>query len=129
LEPLILSAAKRLGIPAPALESLLLQPSSEGSVGEGALSAEVRGPVTEYLETVTSEVQRSLAYMAHRHLSWQFRTIGISGEGAALAGLRERLVAMLGVEVVTPEGVPAAHAVAAGASRFGSERMGRREAA
>ncbi|HYE62595.1 MAG TPA: pilus assembly protein PilM [Phycisphaerales bacterium] len=122
LQQLIEPAAKRLDIQREAVESLLLARGADST-----LSAEVRGPVTEYLDVLTSEVQRSLAYMAHRYLGWQFRTLGVSGEGAALLGLRERLTAALGIEVTAPP-APASHTLAAGASRFNASAA-RKEAA
>jgi hypothetical protein len=45
------------------------------------------------------EVARSLAYMAHRYQSWHFNRLALSGDGANLPGLRERLTTELQVQV------------------------------
>jgi Tfp pilus assembly PilM family ATPase len=121
LRRLVEPLSVKLGVPVEAAEQLLLTGASGDSVAEHPLASEWRGPLNEYLETVTNEVQRSLVYMAHRHAQWHLRAIGLSGDGACLAGVREKIGGGLGVEIVEPEGIGAPFAMASGAGAFGAK--------
>jgi Tfp pilus assembly PilM family ATPase len=121
--------ATRFGIPSEAVEQLMLA-SAGGEAGQDhPLASELRGPTNEYLDRVATEVQRSLAYMAHRHPQWRLHTLGFTGDGACLSGLREKLASVLGASVSAPAGVGVPFAMAAGASAFGSYSASQKGAA
>jgi Tfp pilus assembly PilM family ATPase len=129
LRTLVGPLSARLGIPAESVEQLLLANAGGDSGAEHPLACELRGPVNEYMERVGAEVQRSLAYMAHRYPQWQLRTLGLTGDGACLSGLREKLAATLGVAVSGPAEVGVPFAMAAGASLFRTAAHRRKGAA
>ena len=130
---LVESAAERLGVAKEAVEAVMVpDPGAATLHQDSPLWAELRGIVAEHLETTAQEVGRSLAYMAHRYQSWQFRRLALSGDGAHLPGLSERLAAELQVQVsVGTEGVstPASLLLASGAARYDAGAVRGKEAA
>lgn len=128
---LVDAAAERLGVPAEAIEAVMTpDPGARNSHEDSPLWAELRGIVGEHLETTAQEVARSLAYMAHRYQSWHFNRLALSGDGACLPGLSERLAAELQVQVTVGcegSGVAPALLLASGAAMHAGLRA--REAA
>jgi Tfp pilus assembly PilM family ATPase len=129
LRTIIGPLSARLGIPSEAVEQLLLASAGGEGGQDHPLVSELRGPINEYLERVAGEVQRSLAYMAHRYSQWQLRTLGLSGDGACLSGIREKLAGVMGVTVSSPSDVGVPFAMAAGASLFNAAARAKRGAA
>jgi Tfp pilus assembly PilM family ATPase len=129
---LFANVTTRLGMAADAAEAVLMSSVDSEDRRQGALAQELRGPFVEYLEVVASELHRSLAYMAHRYQSWQFKRLSISGDGSNITGLREKLTDALQVAVSTgpqPTSIDPALLIAAGAARFSISGTSMKEAA
>jgi Tfp pilus assembly PilM family ATPase len=131
LRRLVEGVATKIGLPPETAEAVLMaDPSDHDGKSQSSLAQEMRGPVTEYLESVAQEVRRSLAYMGHRYQAWQFKHLSLSGDGATLSGLREKLAESMQVTVSSGvEAVPdPSLLVAAGSARHGTHAS-RKEAA
>ncbi len=130
---LVENAAERLSVPREAIEAVVVpDPASGAMYQDSPLWEELRGLVAEHLEATAEEVGRSLAYMANRYHSWQFRRLALSGDGAHLPGLSERLASELQVQVsVGADGcsTPASLLMAWGAARYDAAGAQRKEAA
>jgi Tfp pilus assembly PilM family ATPase len=81
----------RLGLEEAALDLLLSGAAPTKDSGAHPLLSEARGCITEFLEGLIPEVQRSLSYTAHRYQGWTLSRLLVTGDGADLIGLCERL--------------------------------------
>jgi Tfp pilus assembly PilM family ATPase len=136
------SLQSRLGLDPGAVEVLLDtdDPASQDAADpRSALRREARVCVGEYLEAIAPEVQRSLAYLAHRYQGWAPGRLLLTGDGAELGigeDIQARVAAAVSMPVVraaatdiarprTPSaarpGFMASHMAAAGASLHGLE--------
>lgn len=61
----------------------------------------VRACVTGMYEALCAEINRSLAYAAHRYPSISVKSLALTGRGAVLPGLRNRIAA-IGVDCIMP---------------------------
>lgn len=101
------SAARLSGSHAAALEALGLMGITGGFEDDDPPGIEaarrvagaVRPCVTQYLDALCAEVGRSIAYVAHRHPWAPVTRLFVCGEGAALAGVCDRLSTDLCIEV------------------------------
>jgi Tfp pilus assembly PilM family ATPase len=133
----------RLGVEENVVD-LVFAGGSQGSAGVHPILSEARTCVTDYLEALIPEVQRSISYTTHRYQGWSMSRLLVTGDGAGLAGVSERISAAISCPVANaspaelfelpPKGLPlqdgsaGAHAsllTAAGASLHARAAQGR----
>jgi Tfp pilus assembly PilM family ATPase len=128
LRRLLEGVSARLKIPLEAAEGLVLGPAM---TAESPLASELRAPVSDFLDALARELQRSIAYVAHRYQATSLRRMTISGDGAGIAGLAGRLHESLGMQIDVGCGrdtIPAPLVAAAGAARHSLDAKIRRAA-
>ncbi len=91
LSRLFAAVRTRLGLEESVLDLLLSGGAPTKDPGTHPLLTEARGCITEFLESLIPEVQRSLSYTAHRYQGWTLSRLLVTGDGADLIGLCERL--------------------------------------
>jgi Tfp pilus assembly PilM family ATPase len=108
----------RLGLDESAIELLLsggLDRRATQDAKPGPLHTEARSCITEYLDALIPEVQRSLTYATHKYQGWSMARLAVTGDGASLTGLLERLNAV---------NCPVTHADAAAAFQVATHHRG-----
>jgi Tfp pilus assembly PilM family ATPase len=89
----------RLGVEENVVD-LVFAGGHQGSSGHPIMT-EARGSITDYLETLVPEVQRSISYTTHRYQGWSMSRLLVTGDGAGLAGVTERLSAAMSCPVAS----------------------------
>jgi Tfp pilus assembly PilM family ATPase len=128
LRRLLEGVAARLKVPLEAADSLILNASP---TDDSPLASELRAPISEFLESLSRELQRSIAYVAHRYQATSMKRMTVTGDGAAIGGLVPRVHESIGMHVELgcgrPE-VPLPLTAAAGAARHVLRANARRAA-
>jgi len=83
----------RLGVTTPVIDAVFAAPDSPDA--RGVLHA-ARATLTEYLDALVPEIARSVSYATHRYPTAPVTGVFITGEGARVPGLAERVGAELG---------------------------------
>jgi Tfp pilus assembly PilM family ATPase len=89
-------ALRRHGLTFELTEAAVRKLESEEHRAFKRVLRDVRTRLTEYAEQLTAEVQRSFAYITARHAGLTLREVKLTGEGAVLPTLADRMTGVLG---------------------------------